>query len=331
MREREKKTRLVIESTLQKHTRREEGTHSLFFAKRRRDMKELDFDKMFTRKASEFVNRHGEREEEREVKIPEHMLPPPRRKGKDDDENENAGAAGKNKGEGTTTNGGGGGSNDATISEQILTAYKNQNYFKALAVAEPTSDEIGDPVWTVTAADLSKAFRKRSLLTHPDKNPNDAKAREAFDVLSECHQKLKNEETKTEALKAFAKKAFEKMCLEDPELRTRAMKMRERKEAGDFQEEIKRQREKGMEKRKRKEEMRMKSKHRRRRDDDDDDDDDDEEARKMRALIEDDDEEKEEKKKEEVDDDDDDDDENAVKRVQAALLKNKKKKKSFLF
>ena len=107
-------------------------------------MKELDFDKLFTRKASEFVNRHGEREEEREVKIPEHMLPPPRRKRKDDDddENENAGAAGKNKGEGTTTNGGGGGgSNDgATISEQILTAYKNQNYFKALAVAEPTSD-----------------------------------------------------------------------------------------------------------------------------------------------------------------------------------------------
>ena len=145
-------------------------------------MKELDFDKffdkLFTRKASEFVNRHGEREEEREVKIPEHMLPPPRRKRKDDDdENENAGAAGKNKGEETATNDGGG-SNDATISEQILTAYKNQNYFKALAVAEPTSDEIGDPVWTVTAADLSKAFRKRSLLTHPDKNPNDAKARE---------------------------------------------------------------------------------------------------------------------------------------------------------
>ena len=45
------------------------------------------------------MNRHGEREEEREVKIPEHMLPPPRRKRKDDDddENENAGAAGKNK------------------------------------------------------------------------------------------------------------------------------------------------------------------------------------------------------------------------------------------
>ena len=55
-----------------------------------------------------------EREEEREVKIPEHMLPPPRRKRKDDDdENENVERLGRTKGR-TATNGGGG-SNDATI------------------------------------------------------------------------------------------------------------------------------------------------------------------------------------------------------------------------
>ena len=259
-------------------------------------MKDFDkfFDKLFTRKASEFVNRHGEREEEREVKIPEHMLPPPRRKRKDDDddENENAGAAGKNKGEGTTTNGsGGGGSNDATISEQILTAYKNQNYFKALAVAEPTSDEIGIR-FGPKSYDLSKASE---FTHHPDKNPND-EAEKVRRVVRR-HQKLKNEETKR-GVESIREEGVRENVLGRSRLRTRAMKMRREKRIfrGD-----KRKGER-IEKRKRKEEIRKVNIEEG--DDDDDDDDDDEEARKMRALIEDDDEEKEEKKKEEVDDDD---------------------------
>lgn len=275
-------------------------------------MDSTNFDKMFNRKAAEYLNANGKKDDdlmEREVRIPEHMLPK-KIVLDDDDTKETKKMEEENEELGKT------------IPEQILEAYKNQNYFKALAVAEPTADDIGDPIWPVTVAELSKAFRKRSLLTHPDKNPGDKKAREAFDVLSECHQKLKNEETKREALNAFAKKAFERMCADDPELRARATKMRERKEAGDFQTEIKRQREEGMEKRKRKEEMKMKSKKRRGKEEDED-----EEARKRRALLED--EEEEEKKND--DDEDDEDDENAVERVQAALLKKKKKKKSFLF
>ncbi|CAL6338015.1 unnamed protein product [Bathycoccus prasinos] len=273
-------------------------------------MDSSNFDKMFNRKAAEYLNANGKKDDdlEREMRIPEHMLP--KKIVLDDDDTKEKKMVEEKEELGKT------------IPEQILEAYKNQNYFKALAVAEPTADDIGDPIWPVTVAELSKAFRKRSLLTHPDKNPGDKKAREAFDVLSECHQKLKNEETKREALNAFAKKAFERMCADDPELRARATKMRERKEAGDFQTEVKRQREEGMEKRKRKEEMKMKSKNRRGKEEDED-----EEARKRRALLED--EEEEEKKND--DDEDDEDDENAVERVQAALLKMKKKKKSFLF
>jgi len=274
-------------------------------------MDSTNFDKMFNRKAAEYLNANGKKDDdlEREVRIPEHMLPK-KIVLDDDDTKEKKMVVVENEELGKT------------IPEQILEAYKNQNYFKALAVSEPTADDIGDPIWPVTVAELSKAFRKRSLLTHPDKNPGDKKARDAFDVLSECHQKLKNEETKREALNAFAKKAFERMCTDDPELRARATKMRERKEAGDFQTEIKRQREEGMEKRKRKEEMKMKSKNRRGKEEDED-----EEARKRRALLED--EEEEEKKND--DEEDEDDDENAVEQVQAALLKKKKKKKSFLF
>jgi hypothetical protein len=274
-------------------------------------MDSTNFDKMFSRKAAEYLNANGKKDDdlEREVRIPEHMLPK-KIVLDDDDTKEKKMVVVENEELGKT------------IPEQILEAYKNQNYFKALAVPEPTADDIGDPIWPVTVAELSKAFRKRSLLTHPDKNPGDKKARDAFDVLSECHQKLKNEETKREALNAFAKKAFERMCTDDPELRARVTKIRERKEAGDFQTEIKRQREEGMEKRKRKEEMKMKSKNRRGKEEDED-----EEARKRRALLED--EEEEEKKND--DEEDEDDDENAVEQVQAALLKKKKKKKSFLF
>ena len=128
----------------------------------------MNFDKMFNRKAAEYLNANGKKDDdlmEREVRIPEHMLP--KKIVLDDDDakkekkmvEENEEELGK------------------TIPDQILEAYKNQNYFKALAVAEPTADDIGDPIWPVTVAELSKAFRKRSLLTHPDKNPGDKNSR----------------------------------------------------------------------------------------------------------------------------------------------------------
>ena len=114
---------------------------------------------------------------------------------------------------------------------------------------EPTGDDIGDPIWPVTVAELSKAFR-RSLLTHPDKNPGDKKAREAFDVLSECHQKLKNEETKREALSSVPRRRSRGCVRTIPSYARERRNEGEKKEAGDFQTEIKRQREEGMEKRK---------------------------------------------------------------------------------
>ena len=85
-----------------------------------------NFDKMFNRKAAEYLNANGKKDDdlmEREVRIPEHMLP--KKIVLDDDDakkekkmvEENEEELGK------------------TIPEQILEAYKNQNYFKALAVA----------------------------------------------------------------------------------------------------------------------------------------------------------------------------------------------------
>ncbi|ODQ60687.1 hypothetical protein WICANDRAFT_40075, partial [Wickerhamomyces anomalus NRRL Y-366-8] len=45
-----------------------------------------------------------------------------------------------------------------------------------------------------TAADIKKAYRKRSVKDHPDKNPNDPNATEKFQAISQAYQVLSNEE-----------------------------------------------------------------------------------------------------------------------------------------
>lgn len=55
----------------------------------------------------------------------------------------------------------------------------------------PEADELGRPVWTVTSADISKAYRRLSVLVHPDKNPGED-ARKAFEALNEAHRKLRD-------------------------------------------------------------------------------------------------------------------------------------------
>jgi hypothetical protein len=52
-------------------------------------------------------------------------------------------------------------------------------------------DALGRPCWEVTPAQVSKAYRKLSVLVHPDKNPGE-EAREAFEALNEAHRLLKD-------------------------------------------------------------------------------------------------------------------------------------------
>ena len=60
-----------------------------------------------------------------------------------------------------------------------------------LGLPYPDVDALGRPVWKVTPGDVSKAYRKFSILVHPDKNP-DSKARDAFEALNKAHRKLKD-------------------------------------------------------------------------------------------------------------------------------------------
>ena len=52
-------------------------------------------------------------------------------------------------------------------------------------------DDLGRPAWDVPAGDISRAYRRLSVLVHPDKNPGDD-ARAAFEALNEAHRCLRS-------------------------------------------------------------------------------------------------------------------------------------------
>jgi curved DNA-binding protein CbpA len=76
--------------------------------------------------------------------------------------------------------------------ERILLAEKDKNLFRLLSLPPPTIDALGRPKWDVTPLEISKAYRKLSILVHPDKNPGDD-ARQAFEALNRAHRTLKDE------------------------------------------------------------------------------------------------------------------------------------------
>ncbi len=75
--------------------------------------------------------------------------------------------------------------------QRILLADKDRDYFRMLALPLPEVDALGRPKWDVTPIEVSKAYRKLSILVHPDKNPGD-EARQAFEVLNKAHRLLKD-------------------------------------------------------------------------------------------------------------------------------------------
>ena len=60
-----------------------------------------------------------------------------------------------------------------------------------MQLPEPEADELGQPVWNVTSAEVSRAYRKMSVLVHPDKNSG-ADAQQAFEALNQAHRKLRD-------------------------------------------------------------------------------------------------------------------------------------------
>lgn len=75
---------------------------------------------------------------------------------------------------------------------------------RLLELPAPEADVLGNVTWQGTALEVSKAYRRLSVLVHPDKNPGED-ARKAFEALNEAHRVLKDADKRVggDALRIF--------------------------------------------------------------------------------------------------------------------------------
>jgi curved DNA-binding protein CbpA len=101
--------------------------------------------------------------------------------------------------------------------QRILLAEADRDYFRLLELAPPEIDALGRAVWEVTHGEISRAYRKLSVLVHPDKNPGE-EARRAFEALNKAHRLLKD----SGQLEGILKEHLDKAKARKEELEARA-------------------------------------------------------------------------------------------------------------
>ncbi|KAK9865745.1 hypothetical protein WJX84_002872 [Apatococcus fuscideae] len=154
---------------------------------------------------------------------------------------------------------------------KILQAEKDQDLFSLLELPLPDVDDLGRPVWSCSASDVSKAFRRLSVHVHPDKNP-DPEARAAFEALSSAHRQLRDTGLLEEILNKEVDRAKQRRDAAEANAtpderiamnaahRERARELRQ-KEGQSFQAEILRQLREKQDKAKRKRQAQSRSRH----------------------------------------------------------------------
>lgn len=104
---------------------------------------------------------------------------------------------------------------------RILLAWKDKDYFRLLQLDRPEADALGRPVWAGTDADVSRAYRRISILVHPDKFRGDdsrqADARTAFEALNEAYRMLQDKGMMEQILAKEAEAARERRCKREAE------------------------------------------------------------------------------------------------------------------
>jgi len=80
-------------------------------------------------------------------------------------------------------------------------------HFTILGLPAPTIDALHRPHWRVSQSEITKAYRARSRLVHPDKVHDEslkAQARNAFEAIKASYAALSDESSREEVLRAYA-------------------------------------------------------------------------------------------------------------------------------
>ncbi|KAI0461385.1 hypothetical protein LJB42_001054 [Komagataella kurtzmanii] len=82
---------------------------------------------------------------------------------------------------------------------------KDTEYYDVLGVSPDAKD-----------IDIKKAYRKKAMLTHPDKNPNDSEAAKKFQIIGEAYQVLKDPQLRKNYDEFGKEQAVPEQGFEDP-------------------------------------------------------------------------------------------------------------------
>lgn len=80
-----------------------------------------------------------------------------------------------------------------------------KDHFEVLRLPRPSSDDFGRMQWPVSIALLKKHFRTMSLVTHPDKNPDETQAQAAFESVQKSYKFMMDESLR----EAYVKSTWE--------------------------------------------------------------------------------------------------------------------------
>ena len=89
----------------------------------------------------------------------------------------------------------------------VLERHRAGDPFGVLGLERPGRDALGRPRWGAGDADVSRAFRRRSVRVHPDKFPGSALAAEAFDALNVAQTLLLDTVGRAEAVRKAVEEA----------------------------------------------------------------------------------------------------------------------------